>query len=1161
MRNKKYLLMFLTISLLAKAEEYNGNTTTVNNWTTVDIHDNGTEVENTSDKIKYEFNYNDGDVIGTKNRQPRFGGNTINKIIDARNRTLSTDPKRKDITGTTIKTPGKLNIIHIDDGTPIDWQVGVQVYNSNSKHVERSETILNFDTELNVDITTHRNYSSSYYSIFNVFDVDGQGNSSGDVTKPVSTVNLLKKTTVKTIAQSIPDNPNLSLPERRVNVFFARSNGGGESHLTFKDDLTMESKSTTDNLQLTGIRLQNEKENRFKTVSTKDTLDKENGGSTVTFEGNVDSVMTGDTTTKLWFLANTQIGGGVKVTSKAGKTFTSKILNTSTDNKADSLNLYSKTTTNGESKFLFNSNTNLITSNKVGSIYGVFLDAESNGKNTLEFNGDDNKIETSNEGASAWVYGIKTTSTNGENNIKLKNTNITTNSNYVARSIEIGDENLGKNNFEIENTNINTVGNYSYGINLESDRTNSGSGENTINFKGYNTFHSIGGTGAWGFRIVKNKANTGEGTKITSDKDSTLNIVSRANTSNGIYLSHEKENNKTNTTFDGKVNIEVLANNEGYGIYHKHSTANNITNTVFNNDTVISITGNGNTKMAVYNETPENAKDDSKSIISFNKKLAINGAVSDPALVSTGKNAEITVAGKDDVNILGNIYTSKEGKVTLNLLNENSYLVGLANNNGTGTINMKLANSSDWLMTTDSKINDLDISSGAKIQFSNTDITANLSIDNLKGTGGILKMQGNVQTGEVDSLSINKGSEGEHYIEFENMAGAKSTGTEYLKVVESLGEEANYTATFKLKNPNESVEIPALVERGAYLYNLGRASDSNLVNIPDTNKNNWYLYPNKKKPLTPGGQTNVIISDSIYHLNLVSIETLVQRMGEIHFDKEIKKNDNVWAKTVIGEYSGIGNVKTSEYSNIYFGIKAGYDKVRLRKNWINYNGISLGYMNSKIKFSDFTGASTINTGELGVYSTWLNKNNNVYFDFTGKIRMHKLNADIKNYSNEEVKTNGDAISYMLSAESGKRIFLKKNEKEAIYIQPEMQLAYQFIDKYSLDFSNGLKAEIDESRSLIGRLGLRAGIDKLQDKKINFYGKLMYEREFLGNITTHFNGVATEKFDNAEGWFTYGLGATYLNKEKGRQMYLEVQRSTKHKIQQNWQINFGFRYTF
>ena len=201
MKNRSPLLFLSMVTIGSQAQTFNENTPTVNNWDVVDIHNNGPAVENTSDKIKYEFNYNDGDVIGTKSNQAHTGGSTINKIIDVRNRTSSTDALKKDITETTIKTPGRLNIIHIDDGSKISWQDGVQVYNSNSKNVERSETILNFDTELNVDITTHKKYSGNYYSIFNVFDIDGQGNSAGDVTKPVSIVNLLKKTTVKTTAQ------------------------------------------------------------------------------------------------------------------------------------------------------------------------------------------------------------------------------------------------------------------------------------------------------------------------------------------------------------------------------------------------------------------------------------------------------------------------------------------------------------------------------------------------------------------------------------------------------------------------------------------------------------------------------------------------------------------------------------------------------------------------------------------------------------------------------------------------------------------------------------------------------------------------------------------------------------------------------------------------
>ncbi|WP_153065762.1 autotransporter outer membrane beta-barrel domain-containing protein [Haemophilus haemolyticus] len=833
--------------------------------------------------------------------------------------------------------------------------------------------------------------------------------------------------------------------------------------------------------------------------------------------------------------------GGVKVTSKAGKTFTSEILNTSTDNNAESLNLYSKTTTNGESKLLFNSNMNLITSNKNGSIWGMFLDAQENGKNILEFNGDKNEIKTSNDGTSAWVYGIKTSSTNGENNIKLKNTNITTNSNYVARSIDISDENLGKNNFELENTKINTVGNYSYGINIGSSYTSNGSGENTINFKGENTFYSIGVNNVYGFRIEKNKSNTGNGTTITSDENS-------------------------------NVDIQIDTESSGYGISQIHKDANNKTETTFNGNVSMTMGVNGNKKIAVNNETLENAPDDSKSIISFNKKLAINGAISDPALVSKGKNAEITVAGKDDVNILGNIFTSNKGKVTLNLLNENSYLVGLAENNGTGIIDMKLANSSDWLMTTDSKINDLYILSGAKIQFSKTDIPANLSVDNLKGNGGIFKMQGNVQTDVTDLLSIKNKSEGDHYIEFENMAGAKSSGTEVLKLVESSGNEDDFKATFKLKNPNGRVGIliddtasqnnKAFIERGAYLYTLGRSTDAEVLSDP--NKNNWYLYPvknNNQGKLTPGAESSLSFNSIIYQLNLLNTETLVQRLGEIHFDKTDLKPHNAWIKHVNGKYTNFANDAIGSFNTHYWGIKAGFDWLNLRNNWINYNGISVENLNASTYPKRFEGKTKISGKGIGIYSTWLNKNNDIYIDLVGKMMRYKGKYDIVNYSNENIKSNNANInSYLLSIETGKRSYLLQKKEKAFYIQPEMQLIYQFVDDYTLRSSNGLKSMTKNSNSLIGRIGFRAGLDFYGDSVLSPYIKLMYNKEFLGSVLNDLNTAKIE-MNNKDDWFNYGVGISHENKKKRRQIYLDVQRSNKHLIRQDWQVNLGLRYSF
>ena len=1197
MKNKKIVLFFLLVSLVTKAEEYNENTITKNNWDVIDIHSKGTKVEDTSNKIKYEINYNDGDIIGTKTKQAPPGGSTIDYIIDARNRTSSTDVLKKDITETIIKTPGKLNIIHVDDDKPIDWQVGVHVYNSNSNMVDRSETILNFDTNTDFNIKTHKKYTGWYYPIYNIVDTVGQGNSS-NVTKPVSTINFLKKVNMKNEIQTV--NPgSLKYYEKRVNVFFNQSNGGGETHVTFNDDATMNTKSTTDNLSIATFRLENNGENRYRTVSTKNDIDVEQGGSTVTFDGNVESSISGNTNTGMQFLANTNYHGGLHVEAKEGKNFQSTIINESTSNTNNILNLNTDTRNHGLSVFTFKSNTDLVTKASSGIAWGIYMNGDSHGENRVTISGSKNSIYTigndyvygidisasindengadyakvgqgknlldldnsnvTTESTSTdkpWVYGIKSSAVDGENTVRLHNSNIKTGSNFVARSIDIRDENLGKNNFELENTSIETEGQYSYGINLQSNSESDGKGENSINFKGNNNIYSKALSNAYGIRIEKDRANIGKGTTITSDKDS-------------------------------NVNIKIETENSGYGISQIHTKSTNKTETTFNGDVSITMNGNGNKKIAVYNVAPENVTDDSKSTITFNKKLNIVGASTDPALVSSGKNAEITVAGKDNVNILGNIFTSNEGKVSLNLLNENSHLIGLANNNSTGIIDTKLANSSHWLMTADSKINTLDISSEGTIDFLDAESPVTLSVDNLKGNGGIFKMQGNVQTGETDLLSIKNSSEGNHYIEFENMAGAKSSGTEVLKLVESLGNEVDNNATFKLKNPNDRVDIPednskptnpgALIERGAYLYALGRATDSKVVDTGDKNKNNWYLYPYKEeekikpveppkiiddKPgkLTPGAETSLIFNDLIYQLNLVSIETLVQRLGEVHFDKDIVKNNNVWIKHTNGKYSG-ENLRTGKYRHRYWGIEVGYDWVKAREKWINYNGLLFGHIESSAKFGSYPGKSKIAGEELGLYSTWLNKENNVYYDFVAKATRYKGQYDIENYSKQKVSSNKARIkSYLLSVEAGKRIFLNQSEKKEYYIQPEAQLKYQFTNGYNLNLSNGLQVRTEDLDSLIGRIGFRAGLDSFANESINPYIKLMYEKEFLGKVRHHFNESGMEEVRNKDHWFTYGLGLTNINKERGRQIYLEIQKSSKHRIKQNWQINLGMRYT-
>ena len=808
----------------------------------------------------------------------------------------------------------------------------------------------------------------------------------------------------------------------------------------------------------------------------------------------------------------------------------------------------------------------------------------------------------------------------------------------------------GHNDITLENVSIKTISSrHSIFGNQTLLSDGKGMSDTTITFKGTNYLFTDGSKVTNkpemnGIELLKSdntlmNTPTKSHTYIKLEKDSTLNIYTVSGTAKGRgigitqYRSVNIKNtgsrttiiNQTEMDFYGAVNIKVdrgnMMNAENYGVYvgnlpKKYGTSDDVPEESYDRATFYS-----DVKIDVQPVLDENGKQ--KSI--------------GDALNIDGKNSKVEIKGDGKVQIDGDIHVLNGGKLELNLKNKDSYFHGEAhigklqyggdpddpndkpngqrlfeeNRDGSDPdkantkFNFTMTNGARWMVTNTSKINDLNISAGAEITFSKSERNVKVSVENLKENGGVFKMQGSIEKKadgtwkwDSDRLEIRKSSEGKHIIEYEDNSEAHANKDQFVKLVENKSDKDKNKAEYKLKNPSEM---------GAYLFDIGTSDASKLAQIDPDGKQDFYLHA---IALTPAAQTALIISDSIYQLNLVSMETLVQRMGEIHFDKEIKKKDNVWVKEVVGEYRQVDDYYNyARHSNTYQGIKIGYDKVRQRKNWINYNGLSLGYMMSETKIgksmvdkpngmkgSNFESSASVSNLELGAYSTWLNKNNNMYFDFVSKIRFYGFSADLINFSGKKITTENikpkstpmnnasvpianvvpadvakpylsETVSYMVSAEAGKRIFLKKNEKEAIYIQPELQLTYQFTDKYKLYFTNRLKAETDEANSLIGRIGLRIGVDKVQDKKLNFYGKIMYEREFLGNIKTYFNrdknetNSAMEEIDNAGGWFTYGLGATYLNKEKGTQAYFEVQRSTKHRIQQSWQFNFGFRYTF
>lgn len=467
------------------------------------------------------------------------------------------------------------------------------------------------------------------------------------------------------------------------------------------------------------------------------------------------------------------------------------------------------------------------------------------------------------------------------------------------------------------------------------------------------------------------------------------------------------------------------------------------------------------------------------------------------------------------------------------------------------TVNLKISNGARWTVTNDSMLKELDLSEGAQVEFSDNNKFVKVSVSNLKGDGGVFKMYGDIVKGESDKLITRKGSEGTHIIEYTDDAKAKTTGREFLKLVENKGDAENTKASYELR--------VKCTEQGGWCFALGESGDSKKVNISADGKRDFYLYP---ATLSTGASSSVLFGEALYQLNAVSDETLVQRMGEIHADETPQEDNNVWIKRVGGKFSGSrSDYRVGGYGNRYWGFAGGFNRTGFGDKWIHYKGLMLRYLQSSYTPEDYAGSGKIYGRTAGVYSTWLNRESRAYYDLVANIARYKGSYGLTNYAGTRVESDEARLNaYMLSAEAGRRME-KQDGGKTYWWQPEVQLSYWFTRGYGFSLSNGLSAETDNFRSLMGRFGFRAGVDGLDGGRLNIYGKLMYKREFIGTIRHRFNGSAVEEFKHRGGWLEYGLGVVRRNAENGRQLYFEAQRSSMHTMRQNWQVNMGVRSMF
>ncbi|WP_219650885.1 pertactin-like passenger domain-containing protein, partial [Escherichia coli] len=152
---------------------------------------------------------------------------------------------------------------------------------------------------------------------------------------------------------------------------------------------------------------------------------------------------------------------------------------------------------------------------------------------------------------------------------------------------------------------------------------------------------------------------------------------------------------------------------------------------------------------------------------------------------------------KEDIEAVAVL--EEEIKRSEDFFDENGWLKDSAIDDKTNnTVNLKMSNGARWTVTNDSMLKELDLSEDAQVEFSDSNKFVKVSVSKLRGDGGVFKMYGDIVKGESDKLITRKGSEGVHVIEYEDNAKAKTTGREFLKLVENKGDAENTKASYEL---------------------------------------------------------------------------------------------------------------------------------------------------------------------------------------------------------------------------------------------------------------------------------------------------------------------------------------------------------------------------
>lgn len=445
-------------------------------------------------------------------------------------------------------------------------------------------------------------------------------------------------------------------------------------------------------------------------------------------------------------------------------------------------------------------------------------------------------------------------------------------------------------------------------------------------------------------------------------------------------------------------------------------------------------------------------------------------------------------------------------------------------------------------------------------------------IGNLKGNGGIFRLDLNGDDKTQSDMVYIEAGEGTHYFEPYN-----------LQLLESITPEN--TLTFALVAKGSSVQfrdIQNIYGQALVDYELEIAKEEGITEADLADPGNAYwdktadiVIPDGEE-LSEEAAEKIDMSDFVdgtnWFIRRVTLKESAAAVGmtgagyasydaAIEMDRrdrrlseqvrDAENSDNgLWVRIHHGR-SGADN----QYRWDRTGATVGIDRQVTENNRL---GAYFTYTQGDTEFLDVRGDGDMKRYELALFDTL--ELGQHYFDFVG--RVGRVSSDFS-VGNEVYSTSGDFDQdyAALSAEYGYQLL----DKNGVFIEPQMQMQVAYVDGYEYDSERGMEVDVDGETSVIGRVGLRAGREiATSSSNGSFYARADVYHQFTDGQDAVFRDKQDHRLDvnwgDTDTWASFGVGTSWVWKNR-LGLQLDIEKVAGGKTEDTWLMSGRFSYLF